>query len=360
MPEPERPLPVPASLFSRWAYAFAATVIPIISFALSDVLKPEWQSGKTSDYVLLMLGPSVTPYFYPFLLYSVVCLLRLLWQPAAYARKFAVRFGIYTGFVLSLQYALLLALSVENSGSLILIGIFVVGLVRLIPSIYTVAAVRFGAGRVLLVIILSLGVILLSAFVFFPPADFLVVLPLVGLFIGGPFFCLAISGTIAYRLLKDYERLTMPLTQGLSGVGWLAAYLVAWRLAIQATLAAYAALPPQPPNCYIATAAAQGHHRLTGAQPVTLSDGRTLWVNAQLRYLKCGELALRALSPTTHRRVRRIYDRVGVGLAGRLQHPLLADAAYLTLKPVEWGVAWLLRRLVPNLEGLAARLYGRL
>lgn len=357
MPESERPLPVPASLLSRWAYAFAATVIPVISFALSDALKPEWQSGKTSDYVALMLGPAVTPYFYPFLLYSVVCLLLLLWQPAAYARKFAVRFGIYTGFVLSLQYAVLLALSVENSVSLILIGIFVVGVVRFIPLIYKVAAVRFGAGRVLLVVILLVGVILLSAFVFFPAADFLVALPLVGLLIGGPFFCLAISGTISYRLLKDYEGAGMSLAQGLSGVGWLAAYLMAWRLAIQATLTAYAALPPQPPDCYIATAAAQGHHRLTGAQPVPLSDGRTLWVNAQLRYLKCGELALWAISPTTHRRVRWIYDRMGVWLAGRLQHPLLADAAYLSLKPLEWGTVWLLRRLVPNLEGLAARFY---
>jgi hypothetical protein len=181
--------------------------------------------------------------------------------------------------------------------------------------------------------------------------------PLVGVLIGGPFFCLAISGTVSYRLLKDYEGAGMPLGQGLSGIGWLTAYLVAWRLAIQATLEAYAALPAHPPDCYIATAAAQGHRRLTRARPVRLSDGHLLWVNAQLRYLKCGELALQAVSPATHRRVRRVYDCVGLWLARRLRHPLLADAAYLTLKPVEWGAVWLLRQLVPDVETLVTRFY---
>jgi hypothetical protein len=357
MPESELPLPIPPSILTRWLYALIATVIPTVSFALGDVLKPEWQSGRSSAYVALMLGPSVTLYFYPFLLYSVVCLLLLLWQPGHYARKFTIRLGIYTGILLSLHYMLLIVLM--TSGLALVVGPLVIGAFLLASKLWRVVRRQGGVEPTWSEMIdWRLAALIGGIVVIGSMAGFLLwVWALVILLVSGPFFCLYIGGTVYYQLLKDYEGTEMPLGQGLSGLGWLTAYLVAWRLAIQATLEAYAALPPHPPDCYIATAAAQGHRRLTRARPVRLSDGHLLWVNAQLRYLKCGELALQAVSPATHRRVRRVYDCVGLWLARRLRHPLLADVAYLSLKPVEWGTVWLLRRWVPNLEALVARLY---
>lgn len=62
--------------------------------------------------------------------------------------------------------------------------------------------------------------------------------------------------------------------------------------------------------------------------------------------------------PGAHRRVRRFYDRVGPLLARGLKHPVLADVAYWILKPAEWGVVFLLRRLVVDFDGLAQRIYG--
>lgn len=44
--------------------------------------------------------------------------------------------------------------------------------------------------------------------------------------------------------------------------------------------------------------------------------------------------------------MRRVYDYIGPRLARRLVHPLLADAAYLLLKPFEW-LGWeIVRRSV--------------
>lgn len=91
--------------------------------------------------------------------------------------------------------------------------------------------------------------------------------------------------------------------------------------------------------------------------PVGLPGGETMRVNPQLRYLKCGELALQTLRPRMHKSLRGVYNRVGPRLARRMTHPLLADLAYLSLKPVEWGVRLGLRVLVPNAEAIAGRVY---
>ena len=56
--------------------------------------------------------------------------------------------------------------------------------------------------------------------------------------------------------------------------------------------------------------------------------------------------------------LRRIYDRVGPVLARGLVHAVLADVAYLLLKPAEWGVVFCLRRVVADFDFVARRVYG--
>jgi hypothetical protein len=80
-------------------------------------------------------------------------------------------------------------------------------------------------------------------------------------------------------------------------------------------------------------------------------------VNDQLRRLKVGELALAAIAPRLHATLRKVYDRVGPVLASALVTPILADAAYVLLKPAEWSTAFVLRRLLRNFDALAASLY---
>ena len=82
-------------------------------------------------------------------------------------------------------------------------------------------------------------------------------------------------------------------------------------------------------------------------------------INRQLAYLKCGELAIRALAPGVHRRMRAIYDAIGPWLARRLRHPLAADAGYLALKPCEWFARAMLAFLVADPARWADRMYCR-
>jgi len=100
----------------------------------------------------------------------------------------------------------------------------------------------------------------------------------------------------------------------------------------------YKSLPLEHPGgqCYVVTAAARGHGSVVGSRGVILLDGGRMPVNDQMRFLKAGELLLQAASPVCHRLVRVVYDRIGPVLARMLFCAVLADVAYLVLKPVEW------------------------
>ncbi|MFT3891411.1 MAG: hypothetical protein QM730_07230 [Anaerolineales bacterium] len=138
---------------------------------------------------------------------------------------------------------------------------------------------------------------------------------------------------------------------------WFATYAIGWRYDILKMFELYAALPKQPPDCYIATAAAQGHPRIVGSHSVQRVDGLSMPVNGQLQRLKCAELALMAISPWLHKVLRRIYDVVGKSLARRMTNPFIADVAYLLLKPVEWFAMFILKKIVPEIETVSKRVY---
>src|SRR5262249_24674408 len=100
----------------------------------------------------------------------------------------------------------------------------------------------------------------------------------------------------------------------------------------------YSKLPlTAPQNCYVATAAARGHQSIVRSTRVMASDGSWFMVNDQLRRLKAAELIIEGLFPKLHRLMRSLYDQLGPPLARQMiGRPLLADAAYLLLKPAEW------------------------
>ena len=63
--------PIPMTWSRRLLYACVTVVLPIVSFTIAysgfPALGPDWQSGKFEDYILIMLGGSVSQIFYPFL-----------------------------------------------------------------------------------------------------------------------------------------------------------------------------------------------------------------------------------------------------------------------------------------------------
>ena len=163
---------------------------------------------------------------------------------------------------------------------------------------------------------------------------------------------------IAFWLFEKYEAPKINVSRGLGITAWIITYAAAWRYDIIKMFELYSALPTKPPqDCYIATAAAQGHPRFVGSHLVHRADGLSLRVNGQLQHLKCVELALLAVSPRMHRVLRKIYDVAGKFLAQRMTNPFVADVAYLMLKPAEWFTVFILKKIVPETEFLSRRMY---
>lgn len=107
---------------------------------------------------------------------------------------------------------------------------------------------------------------------------------LVFLVIVAPFWSFLLSAQAAIWLVKNLKS-KFTLFRGFGMGLWLAAYVGALRFNILKMYELYAALPPQPPNCYIATAAAQGHPHIVGSHPLRLENGNFMQVNPQLQHL---------------------------------------------------------------------------
>ncbi len=156
--------------------------------------------------------------------------------------------------------------------------------------------------------------------------------------------------------MKHHET-KLTFTHGLGIFAWVSAYVFALRFNILKMFELYNALPTEPPNCYIATAAAKGHPRFVGSMEVMLANGKTVRVNRQLQRLKAVEIAWVGVSGSSHRMMRRVYDILGKRLAKRIQNPILADIAYLLLIPVESVSFFVLQWIVPEIQILSERLY---
>lgn len=352
------PYCVPEAVRLRWLFGFITILLPVISFVIASepgFLKPEWQSEKLYAYVHLMFSHPVPMYFYPFLMYAMVSMGLLLRKPNRYEGHFSIRFGIYTGVVLSLQYSLLVLLTEFSLFVTIATAawiLFVLLMIWLLPAITSQESNRVKR-YVSIAGLIFIGLKILI----FPGNIFILGNSLLSV---GPIASFIVSLWVAVKLIKRYGFVPRPVRRWWIGVfGWALAYAAAWRAAVVKVLELYAELPPNPPqpDCYIATAAARGHPALVKSRPVRLPGEGSMRVNPQLRYLKCGELALMALAPRVHRALRAVYDRFGPSLAGKMTHPLLADLAYLSLKPFEWGVRAWLGMLVPNIQEMAERVY---
>ncbi len=347
--------PFPTTRWGRVLFGLFVTVPPIFSFSMINALKPEWQSGKLSDYAILFLFPEASLFVLPLLTYSVVCYLALLIDSGKFAPKFLVRFGVYTGVILALHYSVAVLLSLQFSIWIVLL--FLAWISPLIFSRIYPWVVKKWNLKLLGILLASFTVVLalismiISRNFFSPFFTAFIFLVLVA-----PFWSFLLSAQTAIWLVKNHES-KLTLSRGLGIITWLAAYVGALRFNIMKMYELYAALPPQPPNCYIATAAAQGHPRIVGSQPVRLVNGNFMRVNPQLQRLKSVELALMAVAPTLHALIRKVYDVIGKRLAAHIKNSLLADIAFLILVPVEWISFLALKLVIPEIESISRKMY---
>jgi len=340
---------VPPTLVPRLAMGVLTIVVPAVCFGMSrssntPIDSMAWQSGP-ERYFEILLGRDVTTYFYPFALYSMLSALSLLIQPARFGRFFIIRFGIYSGTLLAAHFSALLLF--EGSGLIVV----PVGLAALLPYSILVAFWNYTKDaesssffwRTLLMIVWLL-------FLFTPPTyapDMAGALLVPGMFVLIGSVCWVFPLGVWWSVQLWPMEKEWGTKKWLASMAWLSSYALTWVFAIARMFEIYNSLPTHPPDCYIATAAAQGHPRLVGSFATTTKGGQTFRLNKQLQHLKAAELILQALTPRLHRSVRIVYDVVGVYLAQKITHPAVATGVYWSLKPLEWftqGVLLLLGR----------------
>jgi hypothetical protein len=348
-------LPFPKQTWGRILYGLFLTLIPAFSFWIVPAIGPEWQDGKFTSFVTLSLYPEASVFFILLLIYSVVSYLFFLVKPFRYSHSLIIRIGIYTGVILALQFSLVMLLYSTENFIFVLLPMWVLPFAILWVH-------RWGKGKwalwkiniAITVVLVGIPIILSmyeSDITMFP---FMV---LIGLLSGAPFWSFLIALRSAIWLFKNHET-KLTLSHGVGITAWSIAYTIGWRYDILKVFEMYSSLPTQPPNCYIATAAAQGHPRIVGSQMVHRADGKSMRVNGQLQRLKCVELALMAVNPSLHKVFRKIYDVVGKALAQRMTNPFVADVAYLLLKPAELFAIFILKKIVPEIESVSRRMYS--
>ena len=348
---PSISLPFPNAWWWRVLYGLFVTTLPVFSFWATELLKPEWQNGELRSYIILLLFPEASLLFFPLLVYSIICYLLLLLMPTRFAHSFVVRAGIYTGVLLALQYSILLMYA-AGSPVYLLVLVWIFPLIFLV--IYRWAVARWTARNVNNALFILIPAALLVGVL--TARGNVLLLALVVLTMGAPFWSLLLALQAANWLFKNYET-KFTLLRGFELTAWLAAYAAAWRFDILKMYELYAALPKEPPNCYIATAAARGHPQFVQAWTVQGVNGKSMQVNSQLQRLKCAELALLVVNPRLHTFLRQIYDVMGKRLVRRIQNPFLADAAYLLLKPWEWLAGSILKVIVPEIDSISKKMY---
>jgi hypothetical protein len=345
----------------RFAGIYAGVLVPAVCLTWSLAgypFGPEWQSGRVGDYAKLFLSARSGWPFFPLLLYSMAAMARVCGNPAHAARRFGVRFGIYTGVVLAAQFTLIMFLGAASEDARSAAQVFVGGLAgTAVPAavllLFDYLARRFGADTVWAVgIAIALGAVTIGMVIGKGAAWGVVGAPLIGSLLLATPWALATYAAIAvwvYRRARDEP--TGPVAT--AAPAWTVTYAGTWAVAVEQAIRAYHALPTaRPSKCYVASAAARGHRRFVRSRVIG-----GVPVNDQLRRLKCAELALATATPRLHRAVRRLYDRVGPVLAAGMIHPLLADLAYVILKPAESAGVFALRRLLRDFDALAAAMY---
>lgn len=347
--QPVAPLPIPVLDYQtpqprkpqaafpgvrRTLCALAGIALPVICFVIAAggyPQAPEWQSGGFDKYAAMLMHKTAPVPFYPLLIYSMLAMGKLLLRQQPHT-SFVVRLGLYTGIALALQYALVQGAAMDIQRLMIVpivIGATAVAVVLGWAVELGLAALhrsgswnRWGG--------LVVGLIFVLLIVVFK--GFLLVVPILAL-VAAPVLALAAYLAAAWIAWKYASPRRSILAVAFGSIGWLTAWLGAWRLSIAIAMDTYQSLPKQPPpgGCYIATAAARGHRGLVDVE--------------QLRRLKAAEIFVMTLWPAAHASIRRAYDRLGPPLARRIDNPFLADLAYLSLKPAEWLAISMLRIL---------------
>ena len=348
----EAPTLFPGGRAQRLWFFWVTAALPSICFGLSlqGLQLVDWKDPSLDTWPSLLVDRPGTLGFLPLAIPVIFVCGAIAARPGAWVAEFPARLALGVGTLLALQYSLLnLAVMALANKNAFWAGVIEVGVwffLALAGSEFAWFAWcglrdRFGASRVWTTFALaswSLGVAWLkqgnpreswgeaaihSPIVFFFAWVFLFL-------VVGPVWSLLALVKLQIRLGVQWPETWKRRLVALLGLG---GYLASWRLALFQATKAYEKLPDQPPDCFVATAAAEAPCWLTGGQVSRCASGVSFPVTPQLQRLKLGELALWAAAPQLHRRCRTIYDRLGPRLARHLRSPWCAALAWIALEP---------------------------
>ncbi len=363
------------SVTMRMMHILFGVALAAITFGIAELnggrpMMVEWQSGEIQDYIGMLLGGVPARPFYPFIFFAGAAMIALVKNPEVLGRRLWVRAGLVIGVVIGAQYTLILfgsagPLGMTAGGFAVVISLVISALAYAFPKrwldwrlwtwlkpwhFWPIAAILFLIGLVLELVLSG--------------SPFLVIaLPIVLCLVLSPWLYMTTYSFALARVMRSVRRGYTATTNDEQLPWWmwlyggLMGYGFAWAGSVLLAIESYAKLPKQPPDCYVCTAAANGHPRLVKSQPVRLASGRVMHANRQMRLCKAVELTLKTSTPRVHRAVRYVYDRIGPSLARWLKLPVAADLAYLMIAPIAWACGTILSLLIPGFRESVDRLY---
>ena len=123
----------------------------------------------------------------------------------------------------------------------------------------------------------------------------------------------------------------------------LAGTIPFWVMTVFLTKKHYMSLPDKPPDCFVVTAALNGHERIVGPFLNLERFGVSRVANSQLATFWRFERFWALHSQRTHRVFRWFYNLLGPHIAARVNSPFSADLVYFFLKPFEAFAALVVR-----------------
>lgn len=299
----------------RFKFFVCGVIFPVICFlsiavgGMARAIDAPWQSGRLEDYVTVLLSSPSILCFVPMLLFNITCMAIWCIRPEK-SSSVIIRLGLYTGVLMSVMF--LAMLSVNTMWLSEFIAIFVGLGLMFFAWIGRLIYIRFKKFTIKHMLIFTTCVAVLVAIdvatnyfrgsitsVFFMAIAASPTLCMVA-------FCQA-SFAASWSTRKSEKPLRL-FGWAVACCVWISGLYISWKYAIAVMLVEYSKLSTANPNCYISCAAARGHRRLVGT-------GTSGLVNLQMQRLKLLEFGLATSFPTSHRKIRSVYNRLGPKLA---------------------------------------------
>ncbi|MEM8930369.1 MAG: DUF6688 family protein [Acidobacteriota bacterium] len=355
----------PDGWIDRLWFAWVTVLVPAVSFGLSSqgLSLIDWQKPTLGTWAALLLDQDGTRVFIPWAILIVGFCLLLVVRPGSWTKTPLARLVFGLGLLFALPFGMatlgVVLLSEQDDVAIglawvlaawVVVDLVSIGVVRGLRRIGRWLAGRLGRRRLALGIVGALVLTWLVAVAWMAvesthtSVSEAMLQASVGPVAFFFFVSLALGPIWSARALWRLQRCLGPIGpidrwSLATIVVAIAGYVVAWRLAVRDIVQAYDALPAQPPDCFVATAAAQGPRRWVGGTLATTGTDGQRQITPQLQRIKLFELLWMTASPASHRGFRHVYDRLGPPVAATIRGPISAMLAWLVLKPAEWLAA---------------------